>query len=276
MGTGEEQKAYAPGIDESGFKTVPVPAEIQLTTGAKGMELYRQSKEIALINKHEWWYRKSFATPKLQAGERVRLVFDRSDYFTAVWLNGEKLGEHEGAYTSFSFDITTKIKQGEANLLAVKVTSPWLPKGRNLAEYNKSSFSLVWPGGTELFSHPPYALSFGWNGIPAQGNAVLTIGLTGNVKLVTTSARSLEDLFVYTKSLNKDGSATLAISGAVRNDGSGDSHGTVDLELRAELCRPFATAAETGAQPQAGKQRISPGSYSEEREAMVDLGHGLA
>jgi hypothetical protein len=101
MGSGEEHKAYAAGIDESGFKTVAVPAEIQLTTGAKGMEPYRQSKEIALINKSEWWYRKSFATPKLQAGERVRLIFDRSDYFTSVWLKGEKLGEHEGAYTSF-------------------------------------------------------------------------------------------------------------------------------------------------------------------------------
>jgi len=232
MGAGEGEKAFAPGFDESGFKTVPVPAEIQLTTGARGMDLYRQSKEISLINKSEWWYRKSFASPRVQGGERVRLVFERSDYFTAVWLNGEKLGEHEGANTSFSFDVTSKMKPGETNLLAVRVTSPWLPKGRNLAEYNKSSFTLVWPAAPELFSHPPYALSFGWNGIPADGNAVLTIGLTGSVKLVTTPARSIEDLFVYTKSLNEDGSATISISGVARNDGSGDSHGTIDLELR--------------------------------------------
>ena len=36
MGAGEGEKAFAPGFDESGFKTVPVPAEIQLTTGAPG------------------------------------------------------------------------------------------------------------------------------------------------------------------------------------------------------------------------------------------------
>lgn len=232
MGTGEEQKAYAPGIDESGYKTVAVPAEIQLTTGLKGMDLYRQSRAISLINKSEWWYRKSFTPPALRGGERLRLVFERSDYFTTVWLNGVKLGEHEGASTSFSFDITSKIRPGAANVLAVKVTSPWLPKGRGLQEYNKSSFTLVWPGGTEIFPHPPYALSFGWNGIPAQGNAVLTIGLTGDVKLVVTHERSIEDLFVYTKSLNKDGSATLAISGTVRNDGPGDVRAAVDLELR--------------------------------------------
>ncbi len=232
MGAGEEQKAYAPGIDESGYKTVAVPAEIQLTTGLKGMDLYRQSRAISLINKSEWWYRKSFMTPRLDPGDRVRLVFERADYFASVWLNGEKLGDHEGAYTTFSFDITSKLKRGGENLLAVKVTCPWLPKGRNLAEYNKSSFTLVWPGGTEIFPHPPYALSFGWNQIPAQGNAVLTIGLTGKVKLVTTPARSIEDLFVYTKSLNKDGSATLSISGTVRNDGPDDVRATVDVELR--------------------------------------------
>ncbi|MCL2659485.1 MAG: glutamine amidotransferase [Acidobacteriaceae bacterium] len=235
MDSGEEQKAYAPGFDESGFKAVSVPAEIQLSTGLTGMELYRQRKEISLINKSEWWYRKSFTGPKLQNGERVRLVFDRSDYFTSVWLNGEKLGDHEGAYTSFSFDVTSKIKQGGTNVLAVKVTSPWLPKGRSLIEYNKSSFTLSAPDwNSQGISHYPYVMSFQWNGVPASGNAAMTIGLTGDVKLVTVPERSIDDLYVYTKSLNPDGSATLAISGTVRNDGSGDAQGSVNLKLRPE------------------------------------------
>lgn len=231
MDSGEEQKVFAPAFDESGFKTVPVPAEIQLTTGLEGMALYRQSREVSYINKSEWWYRKSFTVPRLQAGERVQLVFERADYFTSVWLNGEKLGEHEGSATSFSFDIASHLKSGETNLLAVKVTCPWLPKGRALQEYNKSSFTLIWPAPSTTFATPPYALSFGWNQIPAQGNAVLTIGLTGDVKLVVTQARTIEDLFVYTKSLNKDGSATLAISGTIRNNGSADARVTVDLGL---------------------------------------------
>lgn len=232
MGAGEQQHAYSAGLDESGFKSVDVPAEIQLTRGLEGMDLYRQSKEISLINKSEWWYRKSFATPRDLEGRRVRLVFEGADYFTSVWLNGQKLGDHEGAYTAFSFDITSLLRPGEDNLLAVRVTSPWLPKGRGLQEYNKSSFTLVWPGSGALLNKAPNALSFGWNGIPAEGNAVLTIGLTGDVKLVLAPPQSVSDLFVYTKSLNKDGSATLVVSGSVRNDQSAVVHRTVEFEMK--------------------------------------------
>jgi hypothetical protein len=39
----------------------------------------------------------------------MRLVFDGVDYFADVWLNGEKLGSHEGAYTRFGFDITKRL-----------------------------------------------------------------------------------------------------------------------------------------------------------------------
>jgi beta-mannosidase len=232
MGAGEQEKAYDLSFDENRFRSVPVPAEIQLTLGLEGMALYRQSKELTLINKQEWWYRKRFTLPKEQAGKTVWLVFEGLDYFTTVWLNGEKLGEHEGAYTGFSFDITSRIKPGVENLLAVKVTCPWLPKDRSLAEYMKGSFGLLWPGGTAFFAENPRALSFVWNGIPVAGNAAFTLGLIREVKLVVTPKQSIADVFVYTKSLNNDGSATLVVSGVVRNDEPGDIRRTLSLALR--------------------------------------------
>jgi len=232
MGVGEERKAYEIGFDERGFKSVPVPAEIQLTLGLEGMDLFRQSKELSLINKSEWWYRKRFTVPPEQAGQIVRLVFEGSDYFTTVWLNGEKLGEHEGAYMSFSFDITSRVKPGRENVLTVKVTCPWLLKDRGLEEYMKGSFGLTWLGMSTTFSRLPHALSFSWNGIPAWGNAAFTVGLIRDVKLVITPPQNIEDVFVYTKSLNRDGSATLAISGTLRNDGTTEVRRTLDLALR--------------------------------------------
>lgn len=231
MGVGEEHKAFESAFDDSRFRSVPVPAEIQLTLGLEGMGLYRQSKELSLINKQEWWYRKRFTLPKEQTGKRVWLVFEGSDYFTTVWLNGEKLGDHEGAYTGFSFDITSRIKPGTENLLALKVTCPWLPKDRSLSEYMKGSFGLIWPGGTSFFAENPRMLSFVWNGIPVAGNAAFTMGLIRDVKLVVAPQQSIEDVSVYTKSLNNDGSATLVVSGVVRNDGPEDVRRTLDLEL---------------------------------------------
>lgn len=231
MGVGEQRKAYEIGFDESSFRSVNVPAEIQLTLGLEGMGLFLQTKELSLVNNSEWWYRKRFTLPKEAGDKRVSLVFEGSDYFTSVWLNGQKLGEHEGAYTGFSFDVTSQVKLGAENVLAVKVTCPWLFKDRGLGEYMKGSFALVWPGASVSFSRPPYFLSFIWGGIPALGNAAFTIGLIRDVKLVISPPQSIEDVFVYTKSLNSDGSATLAISGSINNTAAQGMSRTLEVEL---------------------------------------------
>jgi beta-glucuronidase len=67
------------------------------------------------------WYRKTFAW-KQTAGKRVILHFDGAYYKTNVWLNGQKVGEHEGGYTPFSFDVTEQLKDG-SNLLVVAVNN---------------------------------------------------------------------------------------------------------------------------------------------------------
>ncbi|WP_426291631.1 glycoside hydrolase family 2 protein [Dyadobacter endophyticus] len=67
------------------------------------------------------WYRKTFAW-KPAAGKRVILHFDGAYYKTNVWLNGQKVGEHEGGYTPFSFDVTDQLKGGN-NLLVVAVNN---------------------------------------------------------------------------------------------------------------------------------------------------------
>lgn len=67
------------------------------------------------------WYRKTFAW-KPVSGKRVILHFDGAYYKTNVWLNGQKVGEHEGGYTPFSFDVTEQLKDGN-NLLVVAVNN---------------------------------------------------------------------------------------------------------------------------------------------------------
>jgi beta-glucuronidase len=72
------------------------------------------------------WYRKTFPW-KPAGGKRVILHFDAAYYKTNVWLNNQKVGEHEGGYTPFSFDVTDFLKDGD-NLLAVSVNNDtWKP-----------------------------------------------------------------------------------------------------------------------------------------------------
>src|SRR5271166_2230981 len=232
MDEGEKQGASRPGFDDRGFSTAKVPGEVQQQLGLLGMDQYYQSKTLSLINEKEWWYRKQFKVNKAQAGNLFRLQFDGVDYFATVWLNGEKLGEHEGGYVPFSYDVTTKLNYAADNVLVVKVICPWNPKGRSLLEYMKGNWTTIDADNQLHINKPPYFLGTYWDGIPNDGNATLPMGLWRDVSLVSSDSSVVDDLFVSTKSLNPDGSATLAISGTIRNYGGGDDETHLRLEIR--------------------------------------------
>ncbi|HOO56088.1 MAG TPA: glycoside hydrolase family 2 TIM barrel-domain containing protein [bacterium] len=68
------------------------------------------------------WYRKKFNVDEKDLSGKAILNFWGVYYRAWVYLNGERIGFHEGGYTPFSFDITDKLKQGD-NLLAVRVSN---------------------------------------------------------------------------------------------------------------------------------------------------------
>src|SRR5215471_1424014 len=234
MGDGEKQGAYLANFDDHAFRTVHVPGEVQLQVGLSGMDQYYQSKSLTLINQKEWWYRKQFFVSKKEAGKLLRLQFDGVDYFASVWLNGERLGDHEGSYVPFSFDVSGKIRLEKTNVLAVKVTCPWVPKGRGFLEYMKGDWTALDPENQMHSNQPPFFFGPYWDGIPADGNAAFPMGLSREVRLVRSGFSVIDDLFVSTKSLNPDGSATLGISGILKNHAPGDVNATLKLQISPE------------------------------------------
>src|SRR5205823_552450 len=52
-------------------------------------------------------------------GRRVFLVFGASDGQTSVWPDGQKLGEHQGGYTPFSFELK-QARPGESQRLVIR------------------------------------------------------------------------------------------------------------------------------------------------------------
>lgn len=69
------------------------------------------------------WYRTSFAAPRLRGGARLLLHFGAVDWKSSVFLNGKRLGSHQGGYQGFSFDITDALKPKDNELL-VEVYDP--------------------------------------------------------------------------------------------------------------------------------------------------------
>jgi len=65
------------------------------------------------------WYKKSFDYHR-QPDKRVFVYFGAANYLADVYLNGEKLGQHEGGFTPFNFEIT-KLVRDTGNFLVVKV-----------------------------------------------------------------------------------------------------------------------------------------------------------
>lgn len=78
------------------------------------------------------WYRKTFTLPEFEAGNKVLLVFDGAMSDAQVFINGEKVGNHPYGYAYFYFDISSFVKAGQENLLAVRLenkpfSSRWYP-----------------------------------------------------------------------------------------------------------------------------------------------------
>lgn len=80
------------------------------------------------------YYQRGFKIPGAWKDKRVLLHFGAVDYRTEVFVNGRKVGEHEGGYLPFSFDITDQLDGNGEQSLVVKVTDPtWtegIPRGK--------------------------------------------------------------------------------------------------------------------------------------------------
>ncbi len=70
------------------------------------------------------WYKNTFQVPASMRKGKVILHFGAADWATEVYINNIKTGEHKGGYDPFSFDITSSLKKGTAQEIAVRVWDP--------------------------------------------------------------------------------------------------------------------------------------------------------
>jgi len=80
---------------------------------------WNTQKEKLFLYEGTIWYKKDFDY-NLTSGKRLFVYFGAANYKVIVYLNGTKLGEHEGGFTPFNFEITELAKE-KANFLIVKV-----------------------------------------------------------------------------------------------------------------------------------------------------------
>ncbi|MCX2739751.1 glycoside hydrolase family 2 protein [Pontibacter anaerobius] len=92
---------------------VPYPVESALSGVGKNVG---KDKEL--------WYKRTVNIPSKIRRHRVLLHFGAVDWLCQVYVNGKKVGTHQGGYDPFSFDITTALKRGSNQEIAIRVWDP--------------------------------------------------------------------------------------------------------------------------------------------------------
>lgn len=84
------------------------------------------------------WYHKTFIVPEGWKGKRVMLNFGAVDWRSDVWVNGKRVGSHDGGYTSFSLDITDALKKNRKQQITISVWDPtddgFQPRGKQVRD----------------------------------------------------------------------------------------------------------------------------------------------
>lgn len=74
------------------------------------------------------WHFKKFYVPSSWKEKLVWFRIGAANYYAKVWINGEFIGEHEGGYLPFQFEVTDRVRFGKENFLSVKVDNQLSPE----------------------------------------------------------------------------------------------------------------------------------------------------
>ena len=112
---GDVSGAQTPSFDDSAWSGVTLPHTWNAIDGENGGNYYRGIS----------WYRLHYTVPANYAGRQLYLQFDGASLVADVYLNGTYLGEHQGGFATFRFQITSSVILGGENVIAVKVNNAY-------------------------------------------------------------------------------------------------------------------------------------------------------
>jgi beta-galactosidase len=179
-------------FDDSDWSQVTVPHTWN-RIGNEGLQRSPQSNNVQGTG----WYRLRFKAPPAAHGSRYFLQFDAVGTIADVWLNGQYLGKHEGAFARVRLDASAAINPTGDNLLVVRADN-----------------SRPQPGATTQ------------NVIPLSGDFFMFGGIYRSAALIVTQPIHLDLLDfggpgVYERALTiQPGAATVQVTSRVVNNES--------------------------------------------------------
>ncbi|MBI3850420.1 MAG: glycoside hydrolase family 2 [Verrucomicrobia bacterium] len=154
------------------------------------------------------WYWRSFVAPvNPHKKGRYLLRFWAVDYKADVWVNGVSVGGHEGGETPFVLDVTTAIKPGTSNLIAVRVLNPGDERidGITLQETPHRNKTSAFSSGAD-YNHG---------------------GIEDSVELFTAPAVRVQDMYVRAN----PATGIISVEANIRNALPSSNKGTVEFTM---------------------------------------------
>jgi hypothetical protein len=181
------------------------------------------------LNRQDYWYRNEFTLPAnaLPTGAHAELTFEGINYAASVELNGKDLGTIKGAFRRGTFDVTSALRPGQKNVLAVRVSPPphpGIPQEQSILGGPGEN------GGAQALDGPTFVATEGWDWIPAVRDR--DTGIWQPVTLRIAHGLKLGDAHVVTTFAHHDFSqANVEIYLPITNLSSAPIDTTIDAAI---------------------------------------------
>ena len=229
------QAALLPDFDDGEWEPVTLPHSWN-RMGNDGLARAAGSD----VRQGTGWYRLQLPLPALPSGKRAVLQFDGVGAIADVWVNGDEVGTHKGAFSRFRFDITDRLKSGQTNIIVVRAdnskpgpgstTEHVIPLGGDFfvhgGLYRGVSLILVDEAGIDLLDHGGPGIYLSTPAITAEAADVSVLARLRN------SGRKPRRLSLATRIADADGRIVATAAQPVRLAAGAPS------EVRAALTLP--------------------------------------
>jgi beta-mannosidase len=147
------------------------------------------SKEYQWVDKKIWYYKKRFFLTNPNGGIPI-LCFDGVGYYSAIWLNGKLIGNHEGLFGGPYININEYINYESENELVIEIkTSDPVFKKNRLSSFIQSKEIIPWNIN---------------NDNDTSNGHFTVLGIWRNVRIEFVPQLHLSRPFVYTDKIGKD------------------------------------------------------------------------
>lgn len=191
---GDIEQAFLENYDDSGWRTLTVPHDWSIEgrfdedadTGGAG----------AYLPAGIGWYRKTLVLDRTDLDKRIFIEFGGIMSNSTVFVNGNCVGNRPYGYSSFCYDITDYVKEGD-NSIAVKADNSQQPSSR-------------WYAGAGIYRHV-YIIKTAQVHIPFSGIYVTTPEISKDCAVVDiccevqNSYSEPRNISLYTEIIDTDG-----------------------------------------------------------------------